>query len=64
MSKKKVLSVRQVAERWGVSLPTVYARIRSGALKAEPKPLGQKLGTMITLAEVRRYEQSLRAGAV
>lgn len=56
--QKEYLTVREVAERWGVSIKTVKSRINTGLLEAiQISTRGDK---RIALNEVERFERELR----
>ena len=55
--QKEYLTVREVAERWGVSVKTVKVRINTGLLEAiQISTRGDK---RIALSEVERFEREM-----
>lgn len=57
IEKLQLLSPMQLAQRWGVSYPTIIREIRSGTLRA--MRIGKKL--KVRMAEVERREQGVSA---
>lgn len=60
MSKEQVhvMSVEQVAERWGISAGSVRKMLRAGTLKGfKVGTAGDKAQWRVLLAEVERYER-------
>ena len=51
----ETVSIKQAAERLGVSMPTIYAWIKSGELNTIPGPSGSlKKGRVVSILEVDR----------
>lgn len=55
--QKEYLTVREVAERWGVSIKTVKSRINTGLLEAIQ--ISERGDKRIALSEVERFEREL-----